>query len=302
MAKSKFIEYIDDALEKSKATALSRLFFTYEGIPYPVTMCTSETFQALDTFEARSDDMVLASYPKCGSNWILHIVSELIFTVSRKRYEYPEFPVLECGDSRKYERMKQFPSPRILTTHLHYDKLPRSILKNKAKVLVIFRNPKDTAVSFFHFHNDVPDIPSYASWNEFFKQFMKGQVSWGSYFDFAINWNKHLDDENVKLILYEDLKENLDTGIKEIAEFLKFSLTGEQIQTISAQSTFQAMREKSQKTHGPVGPFLFRKGEVGDWKNLFSEAQNQEMDAKFIECLGGTSLGAKMKYESYCQD
>lgn len=32
-------------------------------------------------------------------------------------------------------------------------------------------------------------------------------VSWGSYFDFAINWNKHLDDENVKFILYEDLKE-----------------------------------------------------------------------------------------------
>lgn len=31
-------------------------------------------------------------------------------------------------------------------------------------------------------------------------------VSWGSYFDFAINWNKHLDDENVKFILYEDLK------------------------------------------------------------------------------------------------
>lgn len=64
--KSKFIEYIDDALEKSKETALSHLFFTYQGIPYPVTMCTSETLRALDTFEARSDDIVLASYPKCG--------------------------------------------------------------------------------------------------------------------------------------------------------------------------------------------------------------------------------------------
>lgn len=42
-------------------------------------------------------------------------------------------------------------------------------------MLVIFRNPKDTAVSFFHFHNDVPDIPSYGSWDEFFRQFMKGQ-------------------------------------------------------------------------------------------------------------------------------
>ncbi|XP_046297672.1 sulfotransferase 6B1 [Marmota monax] len=299
--KSKFIEYIDDALEKSKETALSRLFFTYQGIPYPVTMCTSETFQAMDTFEARSDDIVLASYPKCGSNWILHIVSELIFAVSKKKYECPEFPVLECGDSEKYQRMKQFPSPRILTTHLHYDKLPGSILEHKVKILVIFRNPKDTAVSFFHFHNDVPDIPSYASWDEFFRQFMKGQVSWGSYFDFGINWNKHLDNENVKFILYEDLKENLTAGIKQIAEFLGFSVTGEQIQTISAQSTFQAMREKSQETHGAVGPFLFRKGEVGDWKNLFSETQNQEMDEKFQELLTGTPLGVKLKYESYCQ-
>ncbi|CAK7297107.1 Sulfotransferase 6B1 [Vulpes lagopus] len=271
------------------------------GIPYPITMCTSETFKALDTFEARSDDIVLASYPKCGSNWILHIISELIFADSKKKYEYPEFPILECGDPEKYQRMKQFPSPRILATHLHYDKLPGSIFKNKAKILVIFRNPKDTAVSFFHFHNDVPDIPSYGSWDEFFRQFMKGQVSWGSYFDFAINWNKHLDDENIKFILYEDLKKNLAAGIQQIADFLGFSLTGEQIQTITAQSTFQAMRAKSQETHGAVGPFLFRKGEVGDWKNLFSETQNQEMDAKFKECLTGTSLGAKLKYESYCQ-
>ncbi|XP_003926862.3 sulfotransferase 6B1 isoform X1 [Saimiri boliviensis] len=299
--KSKFIEYIDEALEKSKETALSHLFFTYQGIPYPITMCTSETFQALETFEARHDDIVVASYPKCGSNWILHIVSELIFAVSKKKYEYPEFPVLECGDSEKYQRMEDFPSPRILATHLHYDKLPGSIFKNKAKILVIFRNPKDTAVSFFHFHNDVPDIPSYGSWDEFFRQFMKGQVSWGSYFDFAINWDKHLDDDNVKFILYEDLKEHLAAGIKQIAEFLGFFLTGEQIQTISVQSTFQAMRAKSQNTHGAVGPFLFRKGEVGDWKNLLSQTQNQEMDEKFKECLAGTSLGAKLKYESYCQ-
>lgn len=45
---------------------------------------------------------------------------------------------------------------------------------------MIFRNPKDTAVSFFHFHNDVPDIPSYSSWDEFFRQFMKGQGMAGS--------------------------------------------------------------------------------------------------------------------------
>lgn len=38
-----------------------------------------------------------------GSNWILHIISELIFADSKKKYEYPEFPILECGDPEKYQ-------------------------------------------------------------------------------------------------------------------------------------------------------------------------------------------------------
>ncbi|KAL4694403.1 hypothetical protein H8959_013668 [Pygathrix nigripes] len=187
--KSKFIEYIDEALEKSKETALSRLFFTYQGIPYPITMCTSETFQALDTFEARHDDIVLASYPKCGSNWILHIVHELIFAVSKKKYEYPEFPVLECGDSDKYQRMKGSPSPRILATHLHYDKLPGSIFKNKAKE---------------HAGSCVLQFPQFLKWKA---SGQKAELGADVYFDFAISWNKHLDGDNVKFVLYEDLKE-----------------------------------------------------------------------------------------------
>lgn len=47
-----------------------------------------------------------------------------------------------------------------------------------------------------------------------------------------------------------------------MAEFLGLSLTQERIQTISAQSTFPAMRAKAPHTHGALGPFLFRKGKV----------------------------------------
>ena len=38
-----------------------------------------------------------------GSNWILHIISELMFADSKQKYEYPDFPVLECGDPEKYQ-------------------------------------------------------------------------------------------------------------------------------------------------------------------------------------------------------
>lgn len=31
-------------------------------------------------------------------------------------------------------------------------------------------------------------------------------VGWGSYFDHAVAWNKKMDDPNVKVVTYEDMK------------------------------------------------------------------------------------------------
>ncbi|XP_051471587.1 sulfotransferase 6B1 isoform X3 [Apus apus] len=276
------------------------LLFFYRGTPYPVTVCSVETFQALENLEARRDDVLLVSYPKCV-NWLIQILSDLIFTTTQSKPVSTELPFIECGDPGKYQRMNQIPSPRILATHLSYDCLPKSIFKNKTKILVLFRNPKDTAVSFFHFHNSAPGVPSYSSWDEFFSEFMNGKVVWGSYFDHAVTWNKHIEDENIMTIIYEDLKENLTASVKQIAEFFGFSLTAEQIQSIADRATFQEVKDKAQETHGAVGSILFRKGVVGDWKNLFTDAQNQEMDAKFKVCLEGTKLGAKLKYDVYCK-
>ncbi|XP_061480668.1 sulfotransferase 6B1-like isoform X2 [Rhineura floridana] len=245
--------------------------------------------------------MVLVSYPKCGINWLILIVNDLVATTLKTKQENTELPFIECGDPEKYQRMKQFPSPRIVATHLHYNNLPKSIFKSKAKVLVLFRNPKDTAASFFRFHNNAPTIPSYNSWEEFFPKFMNGQVAWGSYFDHAVTWNKHMDNENVLVLTYEELKEDLVAGVKQIAEFFGFTATAEQIQSVADRTAFQAVQDRSQETHGVVGPLLFRKGVVGDWKSLFDATQSQKMDAKFKECLAGTKLGAKLKYDVYCK-
>lgn len=61
-----FVDEIDKALAKSEGLTLKDLLFSYRGTPYPVTVCSAETFQALENLEARRDDMVLVSYPKCG--------------------------------------------------------------------------------------------------------------------------------------------------------------------------------------------------------------------------------------------
>lgn len=66
MTEKTFVEEIEKALEKSKGLNIKELLFSYQGTFYPTTVCSAETFQALENFEARKDDVVLVSYPKCG--------------------------------------------------------------------------------------------------------------------------------------------------------------------------------------------------------------------------------------------
>lgn len=42
-------------------------------------------------------------------------------------------------------------------------------------------------------------------------------------------------------------------------------------------------------------------GEVGDWRNHFSQAQSEQMNAAFETHLRGTKLGARLNYDVYCK-
>ncbi|XP_009685737.1 sulfotransferase 6B1 isoform X3 [Struthio camelus] len=264
----------------------------------------------MEDLEARTDDVILAGYPKSGTNWIGQILTDLVTTFDKKNQdeensvndeELEEFPYLEVGDIQKYERMNKLPSRRVIFTHLLPDNLPRSIFRNKAKILLLIRNPKDVATSFYHFSNGLSPLPSYETWDDFFIAFMTGRMPWGSYFNYLSEWNKHVDDENIMTITYEELKENRALGVKNITAFFGISLTEEELQGIVKRSSFQSMKENSLKTHGALGSVLFRKGGVSDWKNIFNEDQNQEMDKAFEEHIAGTKLGTKLKYEVYCK-
>uniref|UniRef100_A0A803WDA0 Sulfotransferase n=1 Tax=Ficedula albicollis TaxID=59894 RepID=A0A803WDA0_FICAL len=295
-----FTDFVDKAVAAASLLNRDELMFSYKGILYPITICSAEAFKALESFEARSDDVILAAYPKSGTNWLRRILIDLI-AISQKKTpgeegsgnaEKPEeIPYLEVGDPEKYERMTKLPSPRFMATHLYPENLPTSIFRNKVKILLLIRNPKDVATSFFHFSNGVAIFPSYETWDDFFTDFMSKKVAWGCYFEYLSEWNKHIDKENIMTITYEELKENRALGVKNIAAFFGIPLTEEELQLVVERSSFRSMKKKSEKTHGTIGSILFRKGGVRDWKNLFSEDQNEKMDKVFEEQVAGTKLG-----------
>ncbi|XP_066450648.1 sulfotransferase 6B1-like [Eleutherodactylus coqui] len=81
---------------------------------------------------------------------------------------------LEFGKPIKYENLNQQPSPRVLASHLNYENVPKTFFEKKTKILIIMRNPKGAAVSYYHFMNNNPVLPTYSSWDLFFKDFISG--------------------------------------------------------------------------------------------------------------------------------
>ncbi|XP_062397376.1 sulfotransferase 6B1-like [Sardina pilchardus] len=285
-------------MEMAKDVKDEDKLYKFEGVTYSAIMSPAENLVAAKTMEARADDVMLVAYPKCGFNWMVAVLRKIMAAASGKK-ETPDMPpLIEFFSPDTQKLIAQRPSPRFLGTHLHPDNIPVSFKEKKTKMLVVWRNPKDTLVSFYHFMNKNPVLPN-VEWDQFFSDFMSGEVGWGSYFDHALAWDKLMDDPNMKIITYEDLKQDLSEGIRQISQFFGFPLTEEQVQTIYSETTFSAMKEGS--SHGKMGSVFFRKGEVGDWKNHLSEAQSQQMDEEFNKRLAGTKLGALLKYDTYCK-
>ncbi|XP_058023512.1 sulfotransferase 6B1-like [Ahaetulla prasina] len=312
MTQKQMGKILDEKLEENEKAAVSERTFMYDGVLYPAMISSLETLKRVNTFRARKDDIVLVSYPKTGSNWVGEILTQL--EIASGKYDEDEqkrrqqilqevslFPFLEFGDPEKFERMEKLPSRRIIKTHLIPRKLPRSLFEKKTKILVLFRNPKDTAVSFFHFSKGIKLNSDQKNWDEFFEEFITGKVAYGSYFDHITEWNNYLDDSNVSFITYEEIKENPVSALKKIAKFFDFSVTEEEIESIVKKTSFESMKGTTEN-YGKLGKILFRKGIVGDWMSVFSESQNEKMDRKFEETVAKTKLGMMLKYELYCKN
>uniref|UniRef100_A0A8C5QL79 Sulfotransferase n=1 Tax=Leptobrachium leishanense TaxID=445787 RepID=A0A8C5QL79_9ANUR len=256
-----FKEHFDKVFEASKEVPTDQFFFTYNGVLFPSGSTSKKTLDVLQLFEARKDDVVLMTFPKCGTNWTLQLLEDMVHTVFKKDPS-AMIPILEFGTPEKYEKLKEESSPRIIATHLHYDSMPKSLFDKEPKKLVVLRNPKDTAVSLFHFYNNNPRFPNYSSFDSFFPDFLNGNVCFGSYFDHAVAWNEQLDNDNILLMTFEEMKTDLEAAINKIANFFCYPLTEEQVKNLVDRGSFKSMKEKSIDTHGKMGHIFFRKGKA----------------------------------------
>ena len=201
------------------------------------------------------------------------------------------------------------PSPRGFKTHLPYHCIAGGDPASQAaKYIYVYRNPKDVLVSYYHFYCKF--LPCDIPWDVFFEQRNQEGI-YGNLLDHVKEWYEHkgnsainyiysecasVDCHNIFIISYEDLKRNPHTHVKRLASFLGHELDDAAIGKVVKESSFSSMKNKPFSNNEWMckyrreGPPFMRRGEIGDWRNLFTAEQSEQIDKLVGEKLGKTGL------------
>ncbi|XP_043540376.1 sulfotransferase 1C4-like, partial [Chiloscyllium plagiosum] len=141
------------------------------------------------------------------------------------------------------EQLEKMEPPRMVKTHLPFQLVPKSFWEQDCKVIVVARNAKDNVVSYFHFHRMNQGMPDPGTWQEFLRNFMEGQVSWGSWYDHAKGWWEAKEKHRILFLFYEDMKENPRREIQKVARFMGKVLEDDALEKIVHLSSFKVMKD-----------------------------------------------------------
>ena len=92
-----------------------------------------------------------------GTTWVQEIVwqiyNEGAISSAKLLFRFPFLEARACdADEEQLIDFKSLPSPRLIKSHLTYSTIPKSADKAaQCKYIYVARNPKDVAVSYFHF-------------------------------------------------------------------------------------------------------------------------------------------------------
>ena len=276
---------------------------------------------------AKKNIIWLASYPKSGNTWFRVFLTNLLHeadnpvnindlaeaSISSSRKVFDDYTGLSSSDLTFEEidklrpdvyRMQSEESSELLFKKAHdkfywVDKnqplFPPEITKG---AIYFIRNPLDVLVSFAY-HSAKPINKMISSINDSNYAFcdkndkLQNQLRQilGSWSDHVHSWINQ-DLMPIHILRYEDMVNNTFNTFKQAVKFIGLKKSDKQIKTALAKSSFSVLSEQEKKDGFREkmirAKSFFRKGQIGDWKNLLSEQEvekivfnNKEIMLKF---------------------
>jgi aryl sulfotransferase len=255
-------------------------------------------------YRPRPDDIVVATYSKCGTTWTQHIVGMLIRKSAApanlaELSVWPDARFLAPLDATWAQAEAQT-HRRFFKSHLPLTALP---LYEGVKYIHVARDGRDAAMSL---HNHLANFtegalagfdaisladPKFATpfprvgrdAAAFFHEWITNDefvlTPEQAYFALENTYWAERERPNVLLVHYNDLKLALKAEIRRIADFLEIAVSDTLLHDIAAAASFDAMKANGDKImpyaqaiwDGGAARFL-HKGTNGRWHDVISPA------------------------------
>ena len=247
-------------------------------------------------YEPTSHDVFVSTFSKSGTNWMMQIAHQIAFRGAGEYahiHDVISWPDMGPKRSRRIsipldDQRVQEASPtglRVIKTHLSAHYVPYS---EKARYLVVIRDPKEVLVSSYYFAGGAagPLMPKPNAW---FDLFLTDRFP----MNFGNTWAEHTasywalrDKPNVLVLLFKDMKKDLPGSVRKVAEFLGVDLTTAEMNAVIEKSTFSYMSNIEDKfTPMPKGTFpwgdglkMMRQGKSGNSKEMLTPEQQRRID------------------------
>lgn len=233
------------------------------------------------------DDVFLVSFPKSGNTWTRFLIANLThpntpanFANIHKLVPDPE------GTAKKL--LDRMPRPRIIKSHECFDpRYPRA--------MYIVRDPRDVALSQYHYHRKCRKIDDDYPMEKFVDRFLAGQTcphgSWGENVSTWLVTRRN--DPRFLLLRYEDITANTSRELSKIAAFVGINATPEIIQQAVERSSAENMRKLEQaqshlstltKSSRQDLPFVRAAG-AGGWRTGLPEPLVAKIEAAWAPLM-----------------
>ena len=257
-----------------------------------------------DLYEPRDGDVLVTTAYKSGTTWMQLIVLQLAHLGQKEvptiedASPWPDMRLRLTRDELA-EKLASLDGRRCIKSHLPLDGLP---YHPEVRYVVVGRDPRDVFMSLFNHYGNYTDViyelmnqsPDLVGeplprcpedprelWRDWitrgwFEWESEGYPFWSNLHHTQTYWNyRHLP--NIRFFHYNDLLEDLEGGVEQVADYLGFEVTAEDVAKVARATRFDTVKKNAEKLmpgadlgfKGGAQSFFF-KGTNGRWKGLLT--------------------------------